>query len=89
MARVASAAAAHVGARIAETRRRYTMTHDQLAARTGIDSSNIRSYESGRSLPNIHNLVRIAVALDTEPGTLLEGITLDLFEPRAGAQKAD
>ncbi|GAA1930235.1 hypothetical protein GCM10009775_22870 [Microbacterium aoyamense] len=88
MARVASAAAAHVGARIAETRRTYTMTHDQLAATTGIDSSNIRSYESGRSLPNIHNLMRIAVALDVEPGRLLEGLTLDLFEPRAGSQRA-
>ncbi|WP_439593690.1 helix-turn-helix domain-containing protein [Microbacterium sp.] len=88
MARVASAAAAHVGARIAETRRRYTMTHDQLAAKTGIDSSNIRSYESGRSLPNVHNLMRIAIALDTDPGRLLEGLTLDLFEPRAGTQKA-
>ncbi|WP_141381081.1 helix-turn-helix domain-containing protein [Microbacterium lacticum] len=27
------------------------MTHDQLAAATGIDSANIRSYESGRAMP--------------------------------------
>ncbi|WP_454149422.1 helix-turn-helix domain-containing protein [Microbacterium lacticum] len=28
------------------------MTHDQLAAATGIDSANIRSYESGRAIPS-------------------------------------
>lgn len=80
MSRVSTAAAVHVGRRIAEARRRYTMTHDQLAARTGIDSSNIRGYESGRSMPNIHNLVRISIALETDPGELLEGLTLDLFD---------
>jgi len=78
--RVPSAAAAHVGERIAEARRRYTVTHDMLAARTGIDSSNIRSYESGRAMPSIHTLIRIAVALDTDPGYFLDGLTLELFD---------
>lgn len=78
--RVPSAAAAHIGARISDTRRRYTMTHDQLAARTGIDSSNIRSYESGRAMPSIHTLLRIASALDVDPGYLLEGLTLEHFD---------
>ncbi len=56
------------------------MTHDQLAARSGIDSSNIRSYESGRAMPSIYSLVRIAAALETEPGELLDGLTIDLFD---------
>jgi transcriptional regulator with XRE-family HTH domain len=56
------------------------MTQDQLAAVSGIDSSNIRAYENGRSTPGIHSLVRIATALGLEPGALLEGLTLEHFE---------
>ncbi|GAA5030783.1 helix-turn-helix domain-containing protein [Microbacterium fluvii] len=79
MPRVPSAAAAHIGRRVADTRRRYTLTQDQLAVRADIDSSNLRSYESGRAMMNIQTLVRLADALDVEPGYLLEGLTLDLF----------
>ncbi|WP_375386569.1 helix-turn-helix domain-containing protein [uncultured Microbacterium sp.] len=88
MPRVPSAAAAHIGRQIAETRRRYTVTQDQLAVRAGIDSSNIRSYESGRAMPSIHTLLRIADALDTDPATLLEGLTLEHFDSGARARKA-
>ncbi len=88
MPRVPSAAAAHIGKRIAEARRRYTLTQDQLAARTGIDSSNIRGYESGRAMPSIHTLVRIAIALDTTPGTLLEGLTLEQFDTADRGRRA-
>lgn len=87
MPRVPSAAAVHVGRQIAQTRQKYSMTHDQLAARSGIDSSNIRSYESGRAMPNIHTLVRIADALDIDPGTLLDGLTLDLFDGIARSRR--
>jgi len=55
------------------------MTQDELAAGSGIDSSNIRVYENGRSMPGIHSLVRVAVALDVDPGELLEGLTLEKF----------
>ncbi len=88
MPRVPSAAAAYVGERIKEARVRDTKTHDQLAADTGIDSSNIRSYESGRAMPNVSSLVRIADALHTTPGTFIDGLTLDLFPAEAGRRKA-
>jgi transcriptional regulator with XRE-family HTH domain len=55
------------------------LTQDQLAANTGIDSSNLRAYESGRAMPNIHSLVRIAYGLGIPPGDLLDGLTLELF----------
>ena len=80
MPRKPSAAAAYIGQRITEARRRYTMTQDELAYRAGIDSSNIRSYESGRAMPNIHTLVKIATALSTKPGELIDGLTLDQFD---------
>lgn len=83
-----SAAAAHIGEQIRAVRVGYSMTHDELAARTGIDSSNIRSYESGRALPSIHTLIRIAVALDTDPGRLLDGVTLEQFDGGAAGRRA-
>ncbi|MCG7415010.1 helix-turn-helix domain-containing protein [Microbacterium aurum] len=50
-----------------------------MAAETGIDSSNIRSYESGRAMPSVFTLVRIADALGVTPGSLIDGLTVDLF----------
>lgn len=81
MPRVPSAAAAHVGARIARIRTQQAMTQDQLAVASSIDSSNIRSYESGRAMMNVYSLVRISEALGVEPGELLEGVTSDMFAP--------
>lgn len=83
MPRVPSAAAAHVGERIAALRRRQAMTQDQLAVASDIDSSNIRSYESGRSMMNVHSLVRIAAALGVPPGDLLDGLTPEMFPASA------
>ena len=63
------------------------MTHDQLAAATGIDSSNLRAYMSGRAMPNVHSLVRIASVLEVALGELLDGLTPESFgEPSAKNQ---
>lgn len=79
MPRVPSAAAATVGKRIAARRRQLTMTQDQLAVASGIDSANVRSYESGRSMMNMQSLIRIATALDIPPGDLIDGLTPEMF----------
>lgn len=79
MPRIPSPAAAHIGSIIAEARRGRGLSVDDLASKTKIDSSNIRSYESGRALVGLQSLVRIAVALDVEPGELLDGIELSMF----------
>jgi len=55
------------------------MTVDQLAVASGIDSSNVRSYEAGRAMMNLRSLVRIAEALGVSPGDLLEGVSSELF----------
>jgi len=55
------------------------MTQDELAAGSGIDSSNIRAYENGRAMPSLHSLVRIAAAVNLEPGALIQGLTAELF----------
>jgi len=77
--RVPSAAAAHIGAHIARHRAGLGHTQDRLAADTGIDSSNIRAYESGRAMPSVHTLLRIADALGVLPCDLLEGLELSMF----------
>lgn len=79
MARTPSAAAAHIGSRISAARTSRSMTVDELAVASRIDSSNIRSYESGRALMSVHSLVRIAEALGIEAGALLEGVSSEMF----------
>lgn len=80
MARVRSDAARHVGQIILRLRKQRGFSPDDLGVRSGIDSTNIRSYEAGRALPNIKSLVRIATALDVAPGDLLEGLTIEKFD---------
>lgn len=79
MPRTPSAAAAQIGRRIAEERKQRGLTQDQLAVLSSIDSSNIRSYESGRSMLSIHTLIRISEALRAEPGTFLKEVTAEMF----------
>lgn len=79
MPRVASPAAAHIGAHIIRFRTSSGLTQDELAADTGIDSSNIRAYENGRAMPSVHTLMRIADALGVPPADLLEGLRLEMF----------
>lgn len=55
------------------------MTIDELAVASRIDSSNIRSYESGRALTSLPSLVRIAEALNADVGELLDGVSSDMF----------
>lgn len=55
------------------------MTVDELAVASRIDSSNIRSYESGRALTSLPSLIRIAEALSTPAGDLLDGVTSSMF----------
>lgn len=79
MARTPSAAAEHIGARIAAARTARSMTVDELAVASRIDSSNVRGYESGRALMSVPSLVRIAEALEVSAGDLLEGVSSEMF----------
>lgn len=83
MPRVPSPAAAAIGLNIKTVREATGWTQDELAAATGIDSSNIRAYETGRSLTNLHSLIRLSEALGADPGTLLDGVTSEMFLTRA------
>lgn len=64
---------------ISAVRKSRSMTVDQLAVASRIDSSNIRGYEAGRGLMNVQSLVRIAEALGVDAGELLSGVTSEMF----------
>lgn len=50
------------------------MTQEQLALLSGIDMSNLSRYESGRQEPGVRVIVRLAQALEVEPGRFFEGL---------------
>lgn len=80
VARISTPAAAQIGTRISSLRKAALLTVDQLAVAAKIDSSNIRAYENGRAMMNVRSLIRIAHALDVDPGVLLEGVTSEMFD---------
>lgn len=86
--RTPSAAAALIGSRIAAERKSKGLTQDQLAVLSGIDSSNIRSYESGRSMLSILTLVRIAEALHATAGSFIDEVSsADFATPLADGRR--
>jgi len=82
MLRTYSPAAAEVGKQIRKMREQQQMTQDQLAVGSRIDSANIRSFESGRAMPSVQSLVRVAEALGCKPGVLIDGLSSASFKPR-------
>ncbi|HEX7279809.1 MAG TPA: helix-turn-helix transcriptional regulator [Solirubrobacterales bacterium] len=52
---------------------RAMLRQRDLADRMGKDQSAISVWESGRCLPRTHSIVRLAEALEIEPGELLRG----------------
>ncbi|WP_336646722.1 helix-turn-helix domain-containing protein [Microbacterium sp. USHLN186] len=68
-----------MGSLISAERKKCSMRVDELAVASKIDSSNIRGYEAGRAMMNVHSLVRIAEALGVDAGVLLEGVSSAIF----------
>lgn len=62
-----------VGERIKKIRLEKGLTQKQLAEKCGIDSANLRKYESGRQNPKIETVEKIANALGVNPMLLVYG----------------
>lgn len=62
-----------VGRRIAIAREQKGYSQVTLAAMVGVTDGAIAQYETGRNLPKLSRLERIAVALDVSPEWLLTG----------------
>ncbi|TMI73181.1 MAG: helix-turn-helix transcriptional regulator [Bacillati bacterium ANGP1] len=63
--------ATYIGWRVRELRQRKGLTTYELAKRSGILRPNISRIESGRHVPSVETLDRLARALGVSPADLL------------------
>ena len=55
----------NIGQAMRETREDFGLTLTQLSEMSGVPISTICSYEIGRMIPGVHNLIALADALET------------------------
>ena len=66
------------------------LSQTELSRRTGLHLSLIKDYRRGQRVPKRHNAVRLAAALDAEPGDILLDCLHDRWEaPVNGDQLGD
>ncbi|WP_066040256.1 helix-turn-helix domain-containing protein [Herbiconiux solani] len=82
MTTVHSDAARLLGTRIREERQRFSINQMELAELAGLHFTNLGKIERGQANPSLHTILRIATALNMNPGRLLEGMTADLLPDR-------
>ena len=62
------------GRRLREYRHARNLTQEKLSELVGVSFQHIGMLERGKRYPSIETLIRLAVALDIPPGTLLDYI---------------
>lgn len=67
-------AAQRFGVNVKKVRKAREMTQEQLGLAAGLDAAVISRIEAGQREPRVKNIVRIAQALDTQPGDLFAGL---------------
>ena len=77
MANVHSRAAAVVGGRIRERRKRLGLSQEDVAHLAEMHVTNLGKIERGQSNPSLTTIVRVAGVLDCDPGSLLTGLALE------------
>ncbi|MBP1326912.1 transcriptional regulator with XRE-family HTH domain [Leucobacter exalbidus] len=83
MAKVSSVAAVKIGARIRAVRRKFGISLEDLGELSEISWTSIGKIERGASSPTAESLVRLATALEVDPGIFLSGIVADDYGVRA------
>lgn len=66
--------AAAFGKRIREARLAAELTQEALAERAGLHPTFISNVERGYRVPSVPTLLRLAVALGVEPGSIVNGL---------------
>jgi transcriptional regulator with XRE-family HTH domain len=82
MADPLSRATQELGERIRDRRLRLGATQEEVAVGAGVDTTTIGKIERGERNPNLHNLIRIADALQLDAGELISGLTAEMVPPR-------
>jgi len=63
-----------VGAVMREFRQGAGLSQDELADRMDVSTPYISMLESGKRYPSIEMLIRVAIALEVQPGAILDRI---------------
>lgn len=82
MPKVHSAAAVEIGGRVRAVRRRLGISLEDLGDLSEISWTTIGKIERGASSPTAETIVRLASALEVDPGMFLEGITAEAYGQR-------
>lgn len=82
MPKTHSAAAAEIGRRIRVARQELGISLEDLGHLSGINWTTIGRIERGASSPTAESIIRIAGALEIDPGAFLTGITPDAYGER-------
>lgn len=77
MAEPHSLAAKKVGQRIAQLRHRASLSAKALAECADLDLTHLQRVERGEANPTLMTLAQIAIALEVDAGSLIEGVTAD------------
>ena len=75
MASPHSPASATFGARIRDARLRLGLSQIQVWQISGIHFTNIGKIERGEANPALHTIIRLADAVQVDPGELITGLT--------------
>lgn len=79
-----------VGANVRAIRDERGWTQEDLAAKAGIHPTALSMVETGARSPKLDTLIRLAFALDVEPGAFFVGLTRpEGPRPRHGAGPQD
>jgi len=76
---IESGAALAIGRRIEAARTTAGASRLDLAYHAKVDPTNLGRYETGKALPNLATLVRLADTLGVDPGSLIAGLSYEDF----------
>lgn len=83
MPKIHSRAAAEIGRRIRAARQELGISLEDLGELSEVNWTTIGKIERGASSPTVETVIRIATALEIDPGVLISGVTADLYGGRA------
>jgi transcriptional regulator with XRE-family HTH domain len=77
--------ARHFGKNLARIRKRAGVSQEELGFLASLHRTEIGMLERGVRLPRVDTLLKLAGALEVEPGELLEGLGWMPSDPRVGS----
>ncbi|KQO11527.1 helix-turn-helix transcriptional regulator [Agreia sp. PsM10] len=90
MTKTHSDAAAILGERVRQQRLKLGLTLEDLASLSEMHWTSVGKIERGQVHPNVETLVRLATALNADPGVFVEGLNSSMYEKRVhGLTAAD